>query len=414
MTLGIRIAQRRKKLGLSQEALGERMGVSRQAISKWEADGAVPEIDKLIVLSRLFEVSVGWLLGIDEDPAEKSGGFTDEQLFMVEEIVKRYQQPRQETGRLRKALTRYGPALTLCASILALCLSATALWRLSDLRVQELWDEMSRVSVGQSQLQSWVEYLEKQTAAEDLFAEFAVTAQALEDRSGAKVRFTGTPESWNAQDTGILSVRREGQEVARGQCTWNGSVLEAEVELPAADGYEYYFLLLRQDGTQEQKNITGGIEDPSVINIAEGLSFLEEFSAYYTPKQWGWGYLPDNRPGLLRISNYYALIKIPALMEEMPALETVEVVLYKNGEEVERTPLEIGPYTVIHLEPDGYGGTIQRDEDVEGVLEGTARVDLLLENLTDGDFIEAVIEMKLSDGVVCQERVQTWDVSDAP
>lgn len=70
MTLGTRIAQQRKKLGLSQEALGQRMGVSRQAISKWEADAAVPEIDKLIVLSRLFEVSVGWLLGIDESPAE--------------------------------------------------------------------------------------------------------------------------------------------------------------------------------------------------------------------------------------------------------------------------------------------------------------------------------------------------------
>ena len=38
MTLGRRIAGERKKLGLSQEALGEKMGVSRQAISKWEAE----------------------------------------------------------------------------------------------------------------------------------------------------------------------------------------------------------------------------------------------------------------------------------------------------------------------------------------------------------------------------------------
>ena len=44
-TLGQRIAERRKMLGLSQEALGEKLGVSRQAISIWESDSAVPEID---------------------------------------------------------------------------------------------------------------------------------------------------------------------------------------------------------------------------------------------------------------------------------------------------------------------------------------------------------------------------------
>lgn len=58
-TMGQRIAQCRRDQKLSQEALGDQMGVSRQAISKWEADAAVPEIDKLIALSRLFGVSVG-------------------------------------------------------------------------------------------------------------------------------------------------------------------------------------------------------------------------------------------------------------------------------------------------------------------------------------------------------------------
>ena len=68
MTIGQRIAQKRKELGLSQEALGSKLGVSRQSIYKWEADSALPEIDKLIALSRLFGVSVGWLLGVEEPP----------------------------------------------------------------------------------------------------------------------------------------------------------------------------------------------------------------------------------------------------------------------------------------------------------------------------------------------------------
>lgn len=64
-TLGMRIAQRRRMLSLSQEAFGEKMGVSRQAISKWESDAAIPEVDRLIEMSKLFEVSVGWLLGTE-------------------------------------------------------------------------------------------------------------------------------------------------------------------------------------------------------------------------------------------------------------------------------------------------------------------------------------------------------------
>ena len=51
MTMGQRIAQKRKEQGLSQEGLGEQLGVSRQAIYKWESGAAVPEIDKLIALS---------------------------------------------------------------------------------------------------------------------------------------------------------------------------------------------------------------------------------------------------------------------------------------------------------------------------------------------------------------------------
>ena len=43
MTTGQRIAQKRKALGLSQEALGDRLGVTRQSIYKWESDSALPE-----------------------------------------------------------------------------------------------------------------------------------------------------------------------------------------------------------------------------------------------------------------------------------------------------------------------------------------------------------------------------------
>lgn len=66
MTLGQRIAQFRKTKGLSQEALAELVGVSRQAVSKWELDEAQPDAGKLVLLARALEVSTDQLLLGDE------------------------------------------------------------------------------------------------------------------------------------------------------------------------------------------------------------------------------------------------------------------------------------------------------------------------------------------------------------
>lgn len=52
MTTGQRITEKRKALGLTQEALGDELGVSRQTVYKWESDGGLPEIEKLVALSR--------------------------------------------------------------------------------------------------------------------------------------------------------------------------------------------------------------------------------------------------------------------------------------------------------------------------------------------------------------------------
>ena len=62
MTLGERIALARKKAGLSQEQLGDRLGVSRQAVSKWESSQANPDVAYVAELCRICGVSCDWLL----------------------------------------------------------------------------------------------------------------------------------------------------------------------------------------------------------------------------------------------------------------------------------------------------------------------------------------------------------------
>ena len=69
MTLGEKIQYYRKKNKLSQEELAARVGVSRQAVSKWELDDTTPEVDKLLALARAFGVTADELLS-PEEPKE--------------------------------------------------------------------------------------------------------------------------------------------------------------------------------------------------------------------------------------------------------------------------------------------------------------------------------------------------------
>lgn len=62
MSLGEKLLQLRKKAGLSQEDVAEKLNVSRQTVSKWETDQTVPELIKTKLLSQLYNVSYDYLI----------------------------------------------------------------------------------------------------------------------------------------------------------------------------------------------------------------------------------------------------------------------------------------------------------------------------------------------------------------
>ena len=64
MTFGERLMSLRRARGLSQEALGDMLDVTRQTVSKWERGDSTPELEKLVELSRIFGVSLDELAGI--------------------------------------------------------------------------------------------------------------------------------------------------------------------------------------------------------------------------------------------------------------------------------------------------------------------------------------------------------------
>lgn len=156
MSIGQRIAQKRKEQGLSQEALGARLGVSRQSIYKWESETALPEIEKLIALSRLFGVSVGWLLGVEDAPAgeaapaaeapETAGELTETQLSMVEKIAERYiaAQPKPKRSAWDKWSVRI--LFVMCGAMLGILAGVSAAVRQLDGRYNDLQNSVNSVT----------------------------------------------------------------------------------------------------------------------------------------------------------------------------------------------------------------------------------------------------------------------------
>ena len=71
MSIGQRISELRRRASLSQEYVAEKIGVSRQAVSKWETDASAPDTYNLIALAELFGVSVEYL-ATGKTPAHES------------------------------------------------------------------------------------------------------------------------------------------------------------------------------------------------------------------------------------------------------------------------------------------------------------------------------------------------------
>lgn len=85
MTLGQKIQTQRKEIGLSQEELAEQLGVSRQAVSRWENDNGYPEMEKMIRLSQIYHVSLDYLAGNEQEPFHKNA--TDKGWYVSMELA---------------------------------------------------------------------------------------------------------------------------------------------------------------------------------------------------------------------------------------------------------------------------------------------------------------------------------------
>lgn len=272
MTIGERIAALRRGRNLSQEALGEALGVSRQAISKWEADTSLPEVDKLVALSRMFGVTVGELLGVEEGradaPQAEPDELTEQQIRMVEEIAARYieaipQPEPKKTNRKKQVLAGVAGALVL----------ALVVWQFGSMRseLQSLRNQTNSLQNNVSNISSNVGYQissisdrveEVLKSQNNLTADYGCTA-GKPDLASDTVTFDAyaVPKRWVEGMTAEFLVQCGEETLTFPGAAAPGNRFAAAVTVPLDD---HITVSVRFD--------TDGVQETQLLEVFEGLA----------------------------------------------------------------------------------------------------------------------------------------------
>lgn len=157
MELGEKIALCRKKAGLSQEALADRLGLSRQAISRWETGAAVPDLSKIVELAKLFQVTTDFLLlpeQAEPEHAESAQSAAPSEQPVQKEVVFERSSLDPMVERRRKFRICFGVA----AAVLGLLTAIAALFltQLYADSLTEWWTDLGKFGTA---LQSWRGFL---------------------------------------------------------------------------------------------------------------------------------------------------------------------------------------------------------------------------------------------------------------
>ena len=256
MTVGQRIAQKRKELALSQEALGEQLGVSRQAIYKWESDATLPEIEKLISLSRIFSVSVGWLLGEEErETVSEDKELTEDQLRMVEEIVGRYLNAIPEPAPPRRS--RWPWVLGIAAAIAVIIVFVNLFDRLDRVtnNYNSLQNSISNISSSvNNQIGNIANRVEEILHQQnELTAEWGTEIVHIDiPANTATFRVRVVPKTYREGMTATFVARSGGETVETSVEVGAGSAFDGEITCPLTDEIDLTVVFVTGDRRETQ------------------------------------------------------------------------------------------------------------------------------------------------------------------
>lgn len=381
-TLGQRIADQRKKLGLSQETLGEKMGVSRQAISKWESDGAIPEIDKLITLSRLYGVSVGWLLGEEALPESREAAPAE---------VPRLQTAKQIMKNQLADHPWWRTAAWIIIALSAVFVAFTSFLRLHRINQIELdtWIVQSDVDRLEHRIQQLEFLQEAADRSGTLLAGYSFNLAPAADKPETEVTFTAAPRTWEEGDSAYLCVNGSGVQPLKVPCQWDGDSLRADLNLPLTDGFELSFVIVHPDGSRQLQLLPDSTMESLAATYAISLHGSVRNSAYNVSSQ------------ILTMEDFgYSYNRPDCYNETDVTWQKIELFLLQDGEKIwQQTEFDastLGDSTLTS------GGGIRG--------RGTFRIDLGEVGGTLSGRLELKLSAALSNGVSAETLLGNWYV----
>lgn len=186
-------------------------------------------------------------------------------------------------------------------------------------------------------LKAQVEELTKRLAAYEnrpSLVEYTLTGSAWSSNNGATVSLVATPSSYDESFSAALSVQLNGVEVEFVPCEWNGSAYTASVDLNAANGYGYYFIITTADGnpTRMELNTPNNITDDTLVYMENSLS------AYANMVMESW----EEKNGKLVVNSGFVQVQMPRLTAgEGSGYAGSQLILKCNGEEVDRLAIDV-------------------------------------------------------------------------
>ena len=275
---------------------------------------------------------------------------------------------------MKKNLLSILLVLVLCAAMLTACDNDTAALQAEN-----------------EALKAQVEELTNRLAAYEnrpALVEYSLTGSAWSSNNGATVTLSATPSVHDDSHTAALSVQLNGMEVEFVPAEWNGTSWTAAVDLNAANGYGYYFIITTADGTptRMELNTPNNITDDTLVYMETALS------AYANMVLDSW----EEKNGKLVISSGFIQIQMPRLTAgDSTGYAGSQLVLKANGEEVDRIAVDV---------PEG---------EAEGSYEAavTDKSFDLPEMESDG-ILELWLEVTLANGQTIDNCACTWSFFD--
>ncbi len=165
--------------------------------------------------------------------------------------------------------------------------------------------------------------------------DWSLKALAASDRSYATVTFQGEPASVADGETALLVVNLNGLEAESVPCNFEGGRYTATVDLPAADGYSYYCLLVSPSGLQQSIPLVTAENgmDATLVDLGSSLN------AYCNLFVEAW----SHKDGKITIDSGFVQAQMPVISAggDKETAVKAELVLLHNGEEVERQELKL-------------------------------------------------------------------------